>query len=320
MIKNLEIGNFKSIKNLELGCKKINLFIGGPNTGKSNILEALGILSFNPQIKLGDLIRFERMSNLFYDEDLDDGITIRADKGIFEMCFEQGRFKGKYHKNDMRPFHFDYDYDGQGGAGYSGDLPSIKFYRFAVRRDFPENVSDSLLPPFGANLLSVIMAHKDLKKTAASIFKPYGLRIVLKPQENKIDILKIREDVLISYPYSLTSDTLQRIIFYLTAIGSNKKSVLIFEEPESNLSPHHTKHLGERIAFDETNQYFIATHNLHLLRSILEKARKGKVAVFITYFEDYQTKVKCITDAQLSELTEGGYDPFFNPDSFIEED
>jgi hypothetical protein len=320
MIKNLEIKNFKSIKHLELDCKKINLFIGEPNTGKSNILEALGILSVNPGMEIGDIVRFERMSNLFYDENLDEGVKIRADEGIFEIRFEQGLFKGEYHENDLTRFHFDYDYDGHGGAGSSGDLSPIKFYKFTVRRDYPRKESDFLLPPFGDNLLSVLMTHKDLKKMAARMFEPYGLRIVFRPQESKIDILKFQEDVLISYPYSLASDTLQRLIFYITAIDSNKNSVLIFEEPESNSFPYHTKHLGERIAFDETNQYFIATHNPYLLLSILEKARKDEVAVFITYFEDYQTKVKCLTDEQVSELMDGGYDPFFNLDSLIEEE
>lgn len=45
MIKNLEVINFKSIKNLKLDCKRVNVFIGEPNTGKSNILESLGIFS-----------------------------------------------------------------------------------------------------------------------------------------------------------------------------------------------------------------------------------------------------------------------------------
>jgi AAA15 family ATPase/GTPase len=320
MIKNLEIKNFKSIKHLELDCKKINLFIGEPNTGKSNILEALGILSFEPNIELGNIVRFERMSNLFYDENLDDEIKIRADEGIFEIRFEVGSFKGDYQENGPRSSNFRYGYDGSGSTGSSGVPSPIKFYKFTVRLDYPRNESDFLLPPFGDNLLSVLMSHKDLKNMVARIFEPYGIRIVFRPQEGKIDILKFQEDVFISYPYSLASDTLQRIIFYLTAIGSNKNSVLIFEEPESNSFPYHTKHLGERIAFDETNQYFIATHNPYLLLSILEKSRKGEVAVFITYFEDYQTKVKCLTDEQLSELMDGGYDPFFNLDSFIEEE
>jgi AAA15 family ATPase/GTPase len=38
MIKDLEIKNFKSIKHLNLNCRKINLCIGEPNTGKSTFL------------------------------------------------------------------------------------------------------------------------------------------------------------------------------------------------------------------------------------------------------------------------------------------
>ena len=44
-LKKIRIQNFKSIKDLELKCKSINLFIGKPNAGKSNILEALGLVS-----------------------------------------------------------------------------------------------------------------------------------------------------------------------------------------------------------------------------------------------------------------------------------
>ncbi|MDW8041127.1 MAG: AAA family ATPase, partial [Nitrososphaerota archaeon] len=68
MIKNLEIFNFKSVKHLKLECKRINLFIGEPNTGKSNILEVIGLLSY--MYYGGDVrrfCRFENMTDLFYD-------------------------------------------------------------------------------------------------------------------------------------------------------------------------------------------------------------------------------------------------------------
>jgi AAA15 family ATPase/GTPase len=114
----------------------------------------------------------------------------------------------------------------------------------------------------------------------------------------------------------LASDTLRRIIFYTVAIASNKDSVLVFEEPESNAFPYYTKYLGERIALDETNQFFIATHNPYLLSAIVEKGRKEDVQVFITYFKDYQTRVRPLTPAEVSELMEA--DPFFNLDRFVE--
>ena len=71
MIKRLTIKSFKSIKSVELECNRINVFIGSPNTGKSNILEALSYLSyfFSPKSKHGsnleDFIRFDHRSVYF---------------------------------------------------------------------------------------------------------------------------------------------------------------------------------------------------------------------------------------------------------------
>lgn len=147
-------------------------------------------------------------------------------------------------------------------------------------------------------------------------FRKYGLMLVLRPQERVFELQKQVEGIAVNYPYTLASDTLQRIIFYTVAMASNKDSVLVFEEPESNAFPYYTKYLGERIALDETNQFFIATHNPYLLSAVIEKAPRDAVQVFITYFEDYQTKVKPLTGDQVCELMEA--DPFFNLDRFLE--
>lgn len=47
MINNLRISNFKSIKDVAFPCKKLNVFIGEPNSGKSNIIEAIALKSQN---------------------------------------------------------------------------------------------------------------------------------------------------------------------------------------------------------------------------------------------------------------------------------
>ncbi|NJK86128.1 MAG: ATP-binding protein [Bacteroidales bacterium] len=91
------------------------------------------------------------------------------------------------------------------------------------------------------------------------------MRLTLKPTENDLEISKLIEDELYSYPYFTLSETLQRIIFYSTAIKSNKDSVILFDEPESNTFPFYTKYLAELIALDKTNQFFITTHNPYLL-------------------------------------------------------
>jgi AAA15 family ATPase/GTPase len=326
MIKNLEIKNFKSIKHLEMECKRINLFIGEPNAGKSNILEALGLASWYKygDASLKEYVRFQDTQNLFYDDLLDQPVEITIDKLNIEIEFKDDEFYfgsallKNSEKSDKRTLAI-LDYSGNIRSSSSlHEVEFIKFYRFVGQNKFPESGSSFLLPPHGSNLFAVVMANKKFREAMARFFKNFGFKLVLKPQERTFEIQKQVDDIVFSYPYILTSDTLQRIIFYMIAMESNKNSTLVFEEPESHSFPYYTKHLGERIAFDETNQYFIATHNPYLLLSILEKAHKNSVNVFITYFREYQTKVKCLTDEQMSELMD--YDPFFNLDSFIFEE
>jgi len=320
MIHKLEIKNFKSIKHLQLDCKRVNVFIGKPNTGKSNILESIGIFSFSFG-ELKDFVRFEYMTNLFYDNDLDSKIEIIADGIDCMINFKDGRFIGHAEKEEEKPFRFkfDYEYSGGGPRDKLGISP-CKFYRFEIIRSFPINKPDFLLPPRGVNLLSILLTNKLLRKAVANIFSEYGLRIVLKPQEDKIEVQKEIEDVIISYPYPLVSDTLQRVIFHLAAIETNKDSIIIFEEPEAHAFPFYTKFLAERIALDKTNQYFISTHNPYFLLSVLEKTPKNDVGIFITYFRDYQTKVRPLTEKEMSEFLDLDASVFFNLDKFLKEE
>jgi AAA15 family ATPase/GTPase len=162
---------------------------------------------------------------------------------------------------------------------------------------------------------------KDLKKTISELFKKFGYRLVLNPADGKIEIQKDLEDIIVSVPYALSSETLQRMAFYLAAIHSNKEAILGFEEPEAHAFPYYTKYLAERIALDNANnQYFIATHNPYFLTSIMEKTPKNEIATFVTYFEDYQTKVKALSGKEIEHALAMGSDVFFNIDQFLEKD
>ena len=89
-IKNLHIENFKSIKNMDLECSRINIFIGEPNVGKSNILEAMALLSplYSNQNQitnekfLSEFIRYESIRNIFYDMDVQQKIVVETDKSF----------------------------------------------------------------------------------------------------------------------------------------------------------------------------------------------------------------------------------------------
>ena len=149
------------------------------------------------------------------------------------------------------------------------------------------------------------------------MLSPFNLRLGFRIQENKIEVLKEYEDVIISYPYSLISETLQRTIFYLAAVVSNDNSILVFEEPEAHSFPFYTKYLAEKIALDSTNQYFISTHNPYFILSILEKAKKTEIQIFITYFENYKTKIKPLNESDIEEILNLGMDVFFNLERFL---
>jgi len=332
MIKKLEIKNFKSIKNLNLECKRVNVFIGKPNTGKSNILEALGILSFGRFHIIGadlkEFVRFEYMNDLFYNENLDESITIKTDEKILEINFDSEKevFWGRYRKETYPMpipqevlFSFEYDYEGKGKKSCPDPtkLP-FKFYRFSIKKTFPRKEVSFLLPPSGENLLAILRSHKELMKLVNEIFDEYGLRIKLRPQESKIEVEEDIKDIIISHPYPLVSDTLQRLIFHLAAIETNKDSIIIFEEPEAHAFPYYTKYLAELIALDENNnQYFISTHNPYFLLPIIEKTPRDEVGIFITDFEDYQTKVKGLSEEDIKEIMDMEVDVFFNIERFL---
>jgi energy-coupling factor transporter ATP-binding protein EcfA2 len=54
MIRNLKIGGFKSISSMELELGSLNVLIGANGAGKSNILEAVGVLGAAAQGKIDD--------------------------------------------------------------------------------------------------------------------------------------------------------------------------------------------------------------------------------------------------------------------------
>ena len=354
MIDTLEINRFKSIKHLELSCRKINLFIGEPNTGKSNILEALGLWSFlsygRPDgSNARDFFRFERTLNLFYDEVVDEPLAVRCDDVTFFLGQAARHFVGLAAEHfvglldesntnlstplepsghqvedsaDPRLEALIADHTGVRPVKsilgpLSGKIDRVKFYRFRVRATFDQPRSDCLLPPSGDNLLSLLIARRAIRSAVNDPFRSRGLRLGLRPQENKIEVIKsLEDDIIISHPYSLASETFQRLTFYQAAILSNRDSVLVFEEPESHSFPYHTKFLAEQIALDENgNQYFIATHNPYFLLPVLEKANREDVAVHIVYYEDYQTKTRELAPEDLAELAE--VDVFTNLERYL---
>jgi AAA15 family ATPase/GTPase len=97
-INRLVIRNFKSIQHMDMPCKRVNVFIGAPNVGKSNILEAIGLLGFgysqNQEKYLSDLVRYESLGDLFFEKQKNKVISVETNLGTSFV------WKGLYQNNN----------------------------------------------------------------------------------------------------------------------------------------------------------------------------------------------------------------------------
>lgn len=326
MIHDLTIRNFKSIKDVSISCKKLNVFIGEPNSGKSNIVEALSLQSKNAlgEKLNNDIFRYKTIGDLFYDFDINKPIEVKAgdrntilkyvvrDDGTPENWFHLFHDTAESKDQPAILLH-DGKVQDQGNLGRT----NVHLYEYKRLSGFSVGYMPHLSVPFGENLPSLLLSNKEYKRWISEFLKSKGLTLTLKPTENDILASKVVDDEIYSYPYYSISETLQRIIFYTIAVKSNKESVILFDEPDSNTFPFYTKFLAERIALDETNQFFITTHNPYLLLSLIEKSKIEDLNVFITQMEEYQTIVTKLSEEQISEILDFDSDVFFNFDRIL---
>lgn len=327
MIQQLNIKNFKSIKDLTISCKKLNVFIGEPNSGKSNIIEALTLQSQNA---IGSelnkqMFRFKTISDLFYDFNINSPIEVNTgDKctslkyAISKNGIAENQFNLLFDSEKQKDQPIIISHDGK-VTGYANPLQTnVHFYEFKRLTSFSNSYMPHLTVPNGENLPALLLSNPEYKKWVSAFLKSKELTLTLKPNEYDILASKIIEGEIYSYPYLSLSETLQRIIFYTIAIKSNKESVILFDEPESNTFPFYTKLLAERIALEETNQFFITTHNPYLLLSLIEKSKQDDINVCIVQMKEYQTLITVLRNEQISELLDLSSDVFFNFDKILD--
>ncbi len=357
-LQHLHIRNFKSIQSLALDCKRVNVFIGKPNVGKSNILEALSLLGAHYGMVGVDkfmegMIRYDEMSNWFYDDDVMRVISVQTDKVDAQVRFHVNRNKADFmfgqrelvlavsQKNDTalsvinsdfgnqavnfqnhyaKPFYVPINLTGETGALLEIDTAHpnpIKPFRYAEGQPYGNKFSNFLVPPTGNNLFGVVDRDRDLRTEIAEMFQELGLDFVLSRKDGKFELQKNVDGIVYKYPYTGIADTFKRFIFYLAAIESNRDSVLILEEPEVHAFPPYTKQLADRIALRTENQFFLNTHSPYLLNTLIEVLGDDELAVSLVYFENYETKVHTLTSAELREVQDFSIDVFFNLDKFV---
>ncbi|MBT2556254.1 AAA family ATPase [Hymenobacter sp. ISL-91] len=383
-INTLRIQNFKSIKDVTMNPRRVNLIIGMPNVGKSNILEAMSLLGGRfPQSNFasrpdesgrhyGGIVRYHEVRQLFHDNMTNNPIVIQTDNDICVMGRDystgngfryvlaeldtwnrmRSEYTNKYSampedKPENRMLNFFIEWkdsnvkpfpqyihsqilpvgqksDGvssQGNGPYAGNR-YVRPYIFKQPKSvMNENYMPYLLPPYGDNLVQIVEAYPSLRKEVSQLFSKYGLKLLIRIDERRMEVIKDLDGVIYSYPYSSIADTLQRMIFYMSVIESNNEAVILLEEPEAHSFPVYVSDLGRRIAESRDNQFFIATYSPYLVTEIMEQmlpeeGQEGELVIFLAYYEEYQTKVKQLSDEEIREIRNDSIDVFYNLSRF----
>ncbi len=348
-IEHINISNFKSILNLKLeGLSRINLFIGKPNVGKSNILEALGVFSLpylelNPKKKLSSLIRVEYQNELFFDGNFENQIILKSNIGSYSITKGPNYIdptSGTIEKLNYNILDFCLNnleseshilFDSKPGLNLAGLTPfrkliretkteweiNVKFYIFSKTVITKKSYLNYLIPPNGINQMQIIENIPRLKDEIISLFKEYDLNLVFDKSSQELKITKPpKNGEIFLIPYNSIADTLQRVIFYKTAIASNQNSVLIFEEPEAHAFPPYISHITHEIIESKTNQFIISTHSPYVLNDFLENAR-DELSIFMVDYKNGETVANKIAKKDLDDIYGYGIDLFTNYETFL---
>jgi len=350
-IDTIEIKNFKSIRHQKIeGCKRINVFIGYPNTGKTNIIEALSLFSIDDNNhNFSDFIRIEKLTTLFYNGDISSQAEIRInDRHRYVARFsndnimftEQFEKEGtSFEKENMHQIFLDDSHEVERGKRFkliekkndvidynSGELKKIDKLDSIRRYEFSKHISYSikghshLSYPHGDNIFNIISTNRALQKEVEELFVSYNLELLYDMRDQKFAILKRIPSGIFSIPYELIADTLQRVIFYKATIFSNKDSILLFEEPEAHMFPPYISKFTTDVMYDKNdNQYFISTHSPFVLNDFMEHLDKDQLAIYAVGYkkESGETIVKRLTDDEITEIYQYGVDLFFNLENYL---
>jgi hypothetical protein len=201
----IRIKGFKSIEEASLDLSRVNVVIGPPESGKSNLLEALSMFTFLGQLKnyedAGIVSRYSVEEGLWGFSNLQNILRIitRINR-ITDLFF---RFTKKTAEIGLGGNKIELSYDSKNRKveislkgekilyidnmtvesrledfeSLSRILDKVMFYRYSEEKQI--EWGNFLLPPHGLNLLHLLKVNQRFGSTAAKILEDLGLKLSL---------------------------------------------------------------------------------------------------------------------------------------------
>lgn len=318
---------------MQLTAKRVNVIIGEANTGKSNLLEAMALLSADEQYQGSERIesiteqfRIERPSQLFWDELYSD-LEIQLNNCLLKLSFtppaevrggiwlEDGESRIINHRfADHEDAHALYrDFRGSGTEELLGKIHFFKNSDQAGLNGLIKSLQRHINLPFFAQQF------KDFNHEIKNIFEEWGYKVGLNVTEEKLILMKDIDDDTRFFPFSMVSDTLKSYLYHKAAIYGYQGKILLFEEPDARTYPFYAGDLAETMAKDELGtQFFVVTHNPWFLGMILQKTNRADLAINIAFMEEGATQFKQLNEEEMGELDSLGSSGILNLDHFLE--
>lgn len=323
-VTSVSIRNFKSIRNITLkDCRRINVLIGRPNVGKSNILEALALFDIPYMIggsgrSLKNFVRVENVSELFHNGDASSPSVIEV--GDDAKCVARASNNGLVVTINVKQEESSYTFTPTLNLLTKREptvYPDILTYFFPKQFVAESSGIGYLLPPSGCNLMSTVSRLPELKADMTELFHKYGLKMMFDVATGQIKAMKESGNDMFLVPFTSLADSLQRLMFYKAAIHSVHDMVLCFEEPEAHTFPPYISSVVNDILSSADNQFFITTHSPYVLGSLLEDAGSD-LAVFVVDVDSNSTVVRRLTEDEMQNVYDCGMDMFYNIEALLE--
>ncbi len=279
------IAGFKSIRHARLELKPVTVFIGPPDSGKSNTLEALGLASY---LAYGgtvyDYFRAEDFTAISYRMIFGQVSTyyyLNGKQVATIHCTAEAE-KTRFQVNVGRATaSIELGKDWVSSPANVGEevtaLARVRFYRFSGRvKPFPQHsvllagfeekyreklAENVLLPPHGGNLSYLVARSERVADLVKAVLEEAGFSdaMVLRLPggiEEVAAIARVARGLAIAIPHSLLADGLINYMLTLTALETEPPNwvshllpnIVAFEEPELHAFPYLVHSLAEHIA------------------------------------------------------------------------